>query len=222
MRSDLSTSRKFFRSTYRKPNFVLCSLSGTFPFQRGRRNRRREFCERRKFRFQRFSFVQQIRNANFMFPSNPWKDISNEGNGANAPDFCSLHRRTDFAALSFVQSLLELESKRRLLINKVFLQPWLQVLSDGGLAPFARFEHDEWDWDCTRPFCFVFSDRSDFASFASSKRWLSAGCCQRPSACFLRGVFVFLCVSERDVSFRTINCIAICASSKTFVEVNAG
>jgi hypothetical protein len=29
--------------------------------------------------------------------------------------------------LSFLQTLLELDSKKRLLINKVFLQPWLQV-----------------------------------------------------------------------------------------------
>ena len=64
-----------------------------------------------------------------MFPSNPWKDISNEGR--RRMNFTSIDRLVSLnfssLALSFLQSLLELDSKKRLLINKVFLQPWLQV-----------------------------------------------------------------------------------------------
>jgi hypothetical protein len=62
-----------------------------------------------------------------MFPSNPWKDISSDG----ILNFIFVFTKTQhlilFIALSFVQTLLELDSKKRLLINKVFLQPWLQV-----------------------------------------------------------------------------------------------
>ncbi|CAF3993640.1 unnamed protein product, partial [Rotaria sordida] len=68
---------------------IYVSLSGTFPFNEDE------------------EIEDQIRNANFMFPSNPWKDISHE-------------------ALHFLESLLALDSRKRLHINKVFLQPWLQ------------------------------------------------------------------------------------------------
>ena len=69
-----------------------------------------------------------------MFPSNTWQEISNEGIYSCDASICLTLSRSDrldigdsFLALHFLQSLLELESKRRLLINKVFLQPWLQV-----------------------------------------------------------------------------------------------
>ncbi|CAF3441433.1 unnamed protein product [Rotaria sp. Silwood1] len=68
---------------------IYVSLSGTFPFNEDE------------------EIEDQIRNANFMFPTNPWNDISND-------------------ALRFLESLLALDSRKRLHINKVFLQPWLQ------------------------------------------------------------------------------------------------
>ncbi|CAF3987019.1 unnamed protein product [Rotaria magnacalcarata] len=68
---------------------IYVSLSGTFPFNEDE------------------EIEDQIRNANFMFPEDPWKDISSE-------------------ALHFLERLLELDSKKRLHTNKVFLQPWLQ------------------------------------------------------------------------------------------------
>ena len=42
-------------------------------------------------------------------------------------------------ALSFVQTLLELDSRKRLHINKVFLQPWLQVVKKMHLVDFLFF-----------------------------------------------------------------------------------
>jgi hypothetical protein len=60
-----------------------------------------------------------------MFPSNPWKDISNEGTKELLIKLFDFH----LLALNFIQSLLELERKKRLVINKVFLQSWLQVES---------------------------------------------------------------------------------------------
>ncbi|CAF1111315.1 unnamed protein product [Adineta steineri] len=68
---------------------IYVSLSGTFPFNEDE------------------EIEDQIRNANFMFPSNTWHDISKE-------------------ALSFLQSLLEVDRRKRLVINKVFLHSWLQ------------------------------------------------------------------------------------------------
>ncbi|CAF1224998.1 unnamed protein product [Adineta ricciae] len=68
---------------------IYVSLSGTFPFNEDE------------------EIEDQIRNANFMFPVNPWQEISKE-------------------ALNFLQSLLEIDRRRRIVINKVFLQPWLQ------------------------------------------------------------------------------------------------
>jgi hypothetical protein len=58
-----------------------------------------------------------------MFPSNPWKDISNEGTKELLIKLFDFH----LLALNFIQSLLEIERKKRLVINKVFLQSWLQV-----------------------------------------------------------------------------------------------
>jgi hypothetical protein len=59
-----------------------------------------------------------------MFPSNPWKDISNEG-------IVNLRMKSFdypfFLAISFIRSLLETNRQKRLFINKTFLQPWLQV-----------------------------------------------------------------------------------------------
>jgi hypothetical protein len=60
-----------------------------------------------------------------MFPSNPWKDVSNDGILKN--NYKIKNKILIFIALSFLQTLLELDSRRRLHINKVFLQPWLQV-----------------------------------------------------------------------------------------------
>lgn len=42
-------------------SLAYCSLSGTFPFNDDE------------------DIVDQIQNAAFMFPSNPWKEISKEG-----------------------------------------------------------------------------------------------------------------------------------------------
>lgn len=66
-----------------------------------------------------------------MFPATPWKDISNDGKSKIFNHIYSLiiyiYKFIFIIALSFLQTLLELDSKKRLLINKVFLQPWLQV-----------------------------------------------------------------------------------------------
>jgi len=58
-----------------------------------------------------------------MFPSHPWKDISNDGTKELLIKLFDFH----LLALNFIRSLLEIERKKRLVINKVFLQSWLQV-----------------------------------------------------------------------------------------------
>ena len=103
-------------------------LSGTFPFNEDEEIEDVKMFEKSFLLITLVSF-QQIRNANFMFPTDPWKDISHEGRLHN---ICLIFRDTNdqlflSIALSFLQTLLELDSRKRLQINRVFLQPWLQV-----------------------------------------------------------------------------------------------
>ena len=64
-------------------------MSGTFPFNEDE------------------EIADQIQNAAFMFPPEPWKDLSRE-------------------AIDLIKSLLQLEKRRRHQVSKSLNHPWLQ------------------------------------------------------------------------------------------------
>ena len=71
------------RSSYR-------SLSGTFPFN------------------EEEDITDQIRNADFMYPSNPWREISKE-------------------AIDLINNLLQIKIRKRFSVDKSLAHIWLQV-----------------------------------------------------------------------------------------------
>ncbi|KAM5138402.1 serine/threonine-protein kinase D1-like [Mantella aurantiaca] len=68
---------------------IYVSLSGTFPFNEDE------------------DINDQIRNAAFMFPKNPWNEISND-------------------AIALISSLLQVQIRRRFSVDKALSQPWMQ------------------------------------------------------------------------------------------------
>uniref|UniRef100_A0A0N4ZUY6 protein kinase C n=1 Tax=Parastrongyloides trichosuri TaxID=131310 RepID=A0A0N4ZUY6_PARTI len=75
---------------------IYVTLSGTFPFNDGE------------------EISDQIQNAAFMFPNDPWKEISNE-------------------AIDLIQNLFKVEINARLSIEETLAHPWLQdpqILAD--------------------------------------------------------------------------------------------
>ncbi|XP_040184776.1 serine/threonine-protein kinase D1-like [Rana temporaria] len=68
---------------------IYVSLSGTFPFNEDE------------------DINDQIRNAAFMFPKNPWNEISND-------------------AITLITSLLQVQIRRRFSVDKALSQPWMQ------------------------------------------------------------------------------------------------
>lgn len=68
---------------------IYVSLSGTFPFNEDE------------------DINDQIRNAAFMFPKNPWNEISND-------------------AITLISSLLQVQIRRRFSVDKALSQPWMQ------------------------------------------------------------------------------------------------
>jgi len=68
---------------------VYVSLSGTFPFNEDE------------------DISEQIQNAAFMYPPNPWKEISSE-------------------AIELITNLLQVKMRKRYSVDKSLLHPWLQ------------------------------------------------------------------------------------------------
>lgn len=66
-----------------------CSLSGTFPFN------------------EEEDITDQIRNADFMYPSNPWKELSKE-------------------AIDLINNLLQIKIRKRYSVDKSLVHVWLQ------------------------------------------------------------------------------------------------
>ncbi len=88
-------------------------------------------------------------------------------------------------ALNFLKSLLEIDRRKRLIINKVFLQSWLQVENSCMNNVFLPFLYLI---NCMFNARVSFSYWSDLSSFASSQRWTSIGCCECTQTCFFWGV----------------------------------
>lgn len=97
---------------------VYVSLSGTFPFNEDE------------------DINDQIQNAAFMYPANPWKEISEEGKGA----FMFIHVRicnnlcvltlldyTSPTAKDLINNLLQVKMRKRYSVDKSLSHPWLQV-----------------------------------------------------------------------------------------------
>ena len=125
----LSTFRKWNCSRTNKFEKNSFRLSGTFPFNEDEEIEDVRFYQWisydssivfvfSKFAMQILCFLSILGRR---FPVTvDWISFSSSFLRNNNPNL-------DFLALSFVQTLLELDSRKRLLINKVFLQPWLQV-----------------------------------------------------------------------------------------------
>lgn len=71
---------------------VYVSLSGTFPFNEDE------------------DINEQIQNAAFMYPPNPWKEISSD-------------------AIDLINNLLQVKQRKRYTVDKSLLHIWLQVNS---------------------------------------------------------------------------------------------
>ena len=67
---------------------IYVSLSGTFPFNEDE------------------DINEQIQNASFMYPPNPWKEITS-------------------SAIDLIANLLQVKTRKRYLVDKCLLHPWL-------------------------------------------------------------------------------------------------
>jgi protein kinase D len=69
---------------------IYVSLSGTFPFN------------------EEEDIHDQIKNAAFMYPPNPWKEISG-------------------VAIDLINNLLQVQASKRYSVDRTLMHPWLQV-----------------------------------------------------------------------------------------------
>jgi len=93
---------------------VYVSLSGTFPFNEDE------------------DINDQIQNAAFMYPPNPWKEISSNGSNFNFickaieeyltmwSYFCS------FSAIDLIANVLQVKQRKRYTVDKSLCHIWLQ------------------------------------------------------------------------------------------------
>ncbi len=89
---------------------VYVSLSGTFPFNEDE------------------DINDQIQNAAFMYPPNPWKEISSDGktyrpvNILNVLIYCLYS-----AAIDLIANVLQVKQRKRFSVDKSLNHIWLQV-----------------------------------------------------------------------------------------------
>lgn len=88
---------------------IYVSLSGTFPFNEDE------------------DINDQIQNAAFMYPPNPWKEISSDGKS-----FLNLFKTFTYrfipppTAIDLINNLLQVKQRKRFTVDKSLLHPWLQ------------------------------------------------------------------------------------------------
>ncbi|XP_076129408.1 serine/threonine-protein kinase D3-like isoform X3 [Alosa pseudoharengus] len=89
---------------------VYVSLSGTFPFNEDE------------------DINDQIQNAAFMYPPNPWKEISGEGEGElQGSDGCRGDGDANTGiAIDLINNLLQVKMRKRYSVDKSLSHPWLQ------------------------------------------------------------------------------------------------
>lgn len=87
---------------------IYVSLSGTFPFNEDE------------------DINEQIQNAAFMYPSNPWKEVSSDGQC-----FCNFFANFDLTfnvvAIDLINNLLQVKQRKRYTVDKSLQHIWLQV-----------------------------------------------------------------------------------------------
>lgn len=91
---------------------IYVSLSGTFPFNEDE------------------DINDQIQNAAFMYPPNPWKTISPEGNNFNTCYVFSSQHYENFvmiSAVDLINNLLQVKQRKRYTVDKSLNHYWLQV-----------------------------------------------------------------------------------------------
>ncbi|MEQ2218451.1 Serine/threonine-protein kinase D3 [Xenoophorus captivus] len=94
---------------------VYVSLSGTFPFNEDE------------------DINDQIQNAAFMYPPNPWKEISED-------------------AKDLINNLLQVKMRKRFSVDKSLSHPWLQVTGRWVHSTFKPFPSDYGTWLDLREF----------------------------------------------------------------------
>lgn len=91
---------------------VYVSLSGTFPFNEDE------------------DINDQIQNAAFMYPRNPWKEISHDGIHFNY--LKTFHEGIIniliFLAIDLITNLLQVKQRKRFTVDKSLAHIWLQVI----------------------------------------------------------------------------------------------
>lgn len=88
---------------------IYVSLSGTFPFNEDE------------------DINDQIQNAAFMYPPNPWKEISSEGK--TLPLIETLSRLFEyFTAIDLINNLLQVKQRKRFTVDKSLSHTWLQEI----------------------------------------------------------------------------------------------
>lgn len=89
---------------------IYVSLSGTFPFNEDE------------------DINDQIQNAAFMYPPNPWKEISSDGKTLNNQKWDQTHNSLSFTAIDLINNLLQVKQRKRFTVDKSLLHCWLQDL----------------------------------------------------------------------------------------------
>lgn len=92
---------------------VYVSLSGTFPFNEDE------------------DINDQIQNAAFMYPRNPWKEISHDGiyfELSKKHYINLLYIFTFFLAIDLITNLLQVKQRKRFTVDKSLAHVWLQVI----------------------------------------------------------------------------------------------
>lgn len=90
---------------------IYVSLSGTFPFNEDE------------------DINDQIQNAAFMYPPNPWKEISSDGEiRFFFSSKSSISNVGIVSAIDLINNLLQVKQRKRFTVDKSLLHCWLQDL----------------------------------------------------------------------------------------------
>lgn len=93
---------------------IYVSLSGTFPFNEDE------------------DINDQIQNAAFMYPPNPWKEITLEGKQLLSKNQNFVHQLycylDSISAIDLINNLLQVKQRKRFTVDKSLCHNWLQDL----------------------------------------------------------------------------------------------
>jgi len=91
---------------------VYVSLSGTFPFNEDE------------------DINDQIQNAEFMYPPNPWREVSEDGESRLWENLRRAAAKSELltSAIEFINSLLQVKMNKRLTVSKALSHIWYYYL----------------------------------------------------------------------------------------------